>query len=453
MRTFAARAVQLGATLAASAILLAGCSGTDAPAGSTPTSVSQAAIKKAMSTKTTITFWSWVPKISDEVALFEKAYPDITVKVVNAGQGADYYTKLQSAIDAGSGAPDVAQIEYPHMAALELKKSLLDLAPYGANTLKADYVPYAWEMVSSGSSVYGIPQDSGPLGLLYRADLLAKDRLTAPTTWLDFANVAAAMHKKEPSRYLTNLSPSNGSAFIGLLQQNGVNPFSYDGKKTVHIDFTSAAAKQVVDYWGKLVSSGAVSTDADFTDGWYHGLASGKYASWVSAAWGPVFLQGTAANTSGKWRAAELPQWSAGAHQSGNVGGSTDAVLASTKNKIAAAIFAQWLNHDKQSTLNLATQQFLFPTTTATLQNTAFSGQESKFYGGQQVNQIFGSISSNLTAKSGAVPFIDFVYSSFNDTLGKAYANGGSGVDAALSAWQSKIVSYAKSQGFTVTTN
>src|SRR5688572_6642767 len=49
--------------------------------------VSQAEIDAAMTTPTTLTFWTWVPNIEKEVALFEAAYPAIDVEVVNVGQG------------------------------------------------------------------------------------------------------------------------------------------------------------------------------------------------------------------------------------------------------------------------------------------------------------------------------------------------------------------------------
>ena len=62
-----------------------------------------------------ITFWSWVPGIQKEVQLFEKSHPDIDVKYVNAGQGADQYTKLRTALKAGEGVPDVVQIEFQYI--------------------------------------------------------------------------------------------------------------------------------------------------------------------------------------------------------------------------------------------------------------------------------------------------------------------------------------------------
>src|SRR3989337_2528785 len=124
MRTKAPRtAVKLASLVAAGALLLSGCTG----GGGTGTGpVSQEDIDTALETPTELTFWTWVPDIENEVALFEDEYPAIDVKVVNVGQGADHYAKLRTALEAGEGAPDVAQIEYQHLQSFRVTDSVLD---------------------------------------------------------------------------------------------------------------------------------------------------------------------------------------------------------------------------------------------------------------------------------------------------------------------------------------
>ena len=116
-------AVTLGVTLTA-------CGGSDSGGSSAAAKpVSQADIDKAMKTPTELTFWTWVPNIAKEVALFEAKYPAVKVKVVNAGQGTPQYTKLRTALKAGSGAPDMVQIEYQAIPTFTITDSLLDLRP------------------------------------------------------------------------------------------------------------------------------------------------------------------------------------------------------------------------------------------------------------------------------------------------------------------------------------
>jgi multiple sugar transport system substrate-binding protein len=444
--------MRLGTLAVVAALALAGCSPTpgQSSGGSGSKSVSQSDIDKAMNTPTTLTFWSWVPNLQKEVDLFQKKYPKIKVKLVNTTGGSQHYPKLRAALKAGKGAPDVAQIEFDYISSFTQTKNLLDLRPYGASKLGGDYVDWVWNQVSNDQGVWAIPQDSGPLGTLYRDDIFKKAGLNgAPKTWADFAKAAADVKKKTGS-YITNLPGSDMFQTIGFFWQAGAKPFSYDGKKTVGIDLDSPENQKVVSYWQDLIDKNLVSTDPDFTDGFYQGLSRGKYATWLVAAWGPVFLQGTAKNTSGKWRAGNIPQWNAGDNVSGNWGGSSDAVMSGTKNPIAAYELAKFINHDPESTMALASEpQFLFPVSKATLADPKWTDQKAEFYGGQQVNKFFAGVSNTVDKKFEWLPFMDYVNSSYGTTLGKAIADHGD-LKAALKTWQDQVVAYAKQQGFTV---
>ncbi|MET0930034.1 MAG: extracellular solute-binding protein [Aeromicrobium sp.] len=449
MRKAPRTAFVLGSATVAAALVLSGCSGGSNGGGGDSGTVSQDDIDKAMTTPTELTFWTWVPDIENEVALFEEKYPDIKVTVENVGQGLPHYQKLRSAIEAGEGAPDVAQIEYQYIPSFVLPESLLDLTPYGGDELADDYVEWAWNQVSPGDEVWAIPQDVGPMGNLYREDILTAAGITEPpATYEDYATAAKAVKEKTGS-YISNLGATQAGQMIGFFWQAGIKPFGYDGKETVSIDVNSDEAKQVADYWTELIQADLISTDIDFQDEWYQGLASGKYAGWLTAAWAPVFLQGTAEGTSGLWRAAPLPQWTAGEEVSGNWGGSSDAVLASSENPIAAYELAKFINNDEESAMRLATEQFLYPPQVSVLEDPAFIDQASEFYGGQEVNKLFAEISTTVDTDFQWVPFMDYVYSTYEETMGTVIADKGD-ISAALDVWQDQLVSYAEDQGFTV---
>src|SRR6266852_2053623 len=92
---------------------LAACGGTTAPSSS--------------SGPVTLTFWAWVPNIQSEVNLFQQSHPNNENKVVNAGQGPPEYTKLRTALKAGSGGPDLVQIEFQYLPTFGLTGDLVDL--------------------------------------------------------------------------------------------------------------------------------------------------------------------------------------------------------------------------------------------------------------------------------------------------------------------------------------
>jgi multiple sugar transport system substrate-binding protein len=394
-----------------------------------------------------LTFWSWIPHLQHEVDLFNRSHPDVQVKLVDAGKGGTEYVKLRTAMKAGSGAPDAVEIEFQELQTFELLNSLVDIAPYGANAVKNDFVPWTWAQVSQGSKVYAIPQDSGPMALLYRSDIFKQYHLAVPTTWAQYAQEALTLHKANPRIYMTASYLTDGGWTNGLLWQAGSRPFKVNGS-TISINFTDANTLKVVNYWGDLLKAGGASTTPEFTSDWYTALANGTLATWPTAAWGSVFLTSAAPKTSGQWRVAPLPQWTAGGHASGNWGGSTDAVTVQSKHPRKAAEFAIWLNHDKESATMMATDQFLFPTLRSVLADPRVNGPRP-FYGGQAVDTIFAQSSQDVDLGFQWSPFQDYVYTQMSEDLAAAQS-GSMSYNQAMSALQETLISYAKAQGFTV---
>ena len=110
---------------------------------------------------------------------------------------------------------------------------------------------------------------------------------------------------------------------------------------------------------------------------------------------------------------------------------------------------ALFINTNKESALQFANEQFLFPAMKEILTDPTFLNQESKFFGGQKVNEKFAQISETVGTDFQWLPFMDYVYTNFTETLGKAFADKTDAV-AGLQAWQDASAKYAKDQGFTV---
>lgn len=437
-----------GGSAAAATAFLAACGGGSSGAGAVTPSLDPSALAAELAKPAELTFWTWVPNIASEVALFAKKYPNIKVNVVNAGQGLDEYTKLRTALKAGTGAPDVVQIEYSYIPTFTITNNLIDLAPYGATALKPDFVDWTWNQVSDGAKVYAIPQDTGPLGMLYRKDIFDRYGIAVPKTWAEFATAAETLHQKNPQISMTNFASNDAGQTFGYAWQAGARPFALDGT-SLTLDVNGPQMKKMADFWSPLVASGAVSTDPDFNNDWYAGLTNGSYATWITAAWAPVFLQSSAAKSAGKWRVAPIPQWTSGDNISGNWGGSTSAVTNQSKHPAAAAAFAMFLNHDPESSLLMATKQFLFPPLKQTLTDPTFTGQAPAFYGGQKVNALFADISKTVPVDFQWSPFNDYVTSTNNQIFGGALLKK-QPLSAALDTWQAELTGYAKQQGFTV---
>jgi len=396
-----------------------------------------------------LVLWSWLPDFQAEVDLFQAAHPNIKVKLINAGQGGDEYTKLRAGLKAGSGLPDVCHIEFQLVSSFRQLNALGDIGQW-ANAHKGDFAPWSWNQVSDSDKVYAMPWDSGPIAVLYRKDVFDKYDLAVPKTWDEFAEQAIKLHKAAPDVYLTDATFSDGGWINSLLWQAGCRPFEVNGAE-ISIQVNGEIPKKFAAYWQKLLDAKAIEAKPGFVTEWYTSLDQGRYATWITAGWGPVFLTSFAKTSAGKWRAAPIPQWQPGKFVSANWGGSTLAVLSNTKRPKEAAELAIWLTTNAQATSLYTTKQFLFPTQNALLDSPEFANKPFEFYGGQPVNQIFVESAKAVDRSFQWSPFQDYVNQSMGDELGAA-ANGKGTLAQAFDRLQDNFVRYAQDQGFTVKT-
>jgi multiple sugar transport system substrate-binding protein len=397
-----------------------------------------------------LTYWTWVPNRRPDLDLFEATHPGIKVDLVNAGQGNAHYTKLRTAIQAGTGAPDIAIVEFQMLRSMNQIGALLDLAPYGAGALKDDFVDWTWQQVDLGGKIVGMPSDSGPIAILYRKDIFDAHAIEPPVTWDDFAEAALKLHQDAPDVFLTDMQLNNGSWFQALASQAGSRPFALDGT-TVTIRVNDEPARQVAAYWQKLINAKAVDAAPGNTAEWYQSYDQGRYACWITASWGPLFLSQFARNSAGKWRVSPIPQWTRDAHASANYGGSTMAVTTQTRHPREAAELAMFMTHDPKLVQQRVDRYFAFPTIKSVLESAAFQDRPFPFYGDQAINRIFVESSHEVDGSYQYSPFQDYVHSQLGIEMSAAASGHGTLVES-LDRVQRNLVTFAKAQGFTVKT-
>jgi multiple sugar transport system substrate-binding protein len=396
--------------------------------------------------------WGYAGGYDQVVAAFDKSHPSICVTLEDNGAQNVEYVKLQSAIKAGAGVPDVAEIEYIAVPSFEITHSLLNLVPYGVNSYKKDFVSFAWQEVSNGSAVYAMPGDIGTMGTLYNATVLSKYHITPPTTWAQFATDAAALHKADPTAYLANFDPADGQATLALMQEFGAFPFAYTpGDSSVKIDFTGPSEMAFAKYWQGLLSAGVVNHVADFSPLFFNNMDTGVNPYWPAPAWAVEGLGPLMKKSFGQWRAAPLPQLKVGGNLNGTEGGSTFAVLASTKHPKQAAEFAEWFGGSKASWSVLANPKVntAVPGYTPVLDSSAFLNRPVPNDGTQKSLSIYHKLSADVVAPQWP-PFMTEVLTEMSSELAGT-VNGTSTVPAEFRTLQAALVKYAESQGFNVT--
>jgi multiple sugar transport system substrate-binding protein len=400
-----------------------------------------------------VTMWAWYPNMEKVVDNFNTQHDDVQVCWTNAGAGGDEYDKFQTAVAAGKGAPDVVMLEADRIPTFQAQDALVDLKDLGYEDVKSNFSEGAWKDVSVGDGVYGAPVDGGPMGMIYRKDIFDKYKITPPTTWEEYE--AAAQKVKDAGGPLFGDFAANQPAYVtALLYQNGAQPFTYsssDGSE-IGIDLDSDEVKQVLDYWAGLTEKGLVGTQDQFTPEYISGVIGGKYATYLSAAWAPGYLQGAGVGEGADakvWATAPMPQWDPSNPVQVNWGGSAFSVTKQAKDQDLAAKVAFGVYADDESLKDGWVNQIIFPLNVNALNDPEFINLKVGFFDGQQANKEVYIPAANGYEGMTYTPIGQYYYTAFTKQIAKINDGSASGSEAA-DALQKDVAGYASDQGFTV---
>lgn len=426
---------------------LAACGGTNSSSSSSD------------STETQITIWSWDSTLPRTVAGFEKANPNIKVKVTNAGTNKDEYTALNNAMSAGKGAPDAAQIEYYALPEYVIKQDLQDLSSLGASGYKDFYTPGTWSSVNINGGVYALPLDSGPMAFFYNKEVFDKAGVTTvPTTWDQFYEAAKKI--RATGSYITSDSGDAGF-FDSMTWQAGAKPFSASKDGTeVTINLTGdKGVKKWTDFWQKMIDEDLIDTKtAGWSDDWNKGLNDGSIASLLTGAWMPYNLLSGVPDASGKWRVATMPTWEEGGTENSENGGSSLAIMKSSDEaKVKATYkFIEYAAHNKAG-IKTRVDGGAFPADNDTLASKDFlnmttltdsKGKANEYFGGQKFNEVLAKAASDVITGYKFLPFEVYARGVFSDNAGAAYTDKSETLTQGIAAWQKNLKTYAEGQGY-----
>ena len=400
-----------------------------------------------------VTLWAWYPNSETVVDNFNEENDDVQVCWTNAGAGGDAYDKFQTAISGGSGAPDVMMVEADRIAVFQAQDALVDLSDLGYEDVKDNFSEGAWKDVSVGDGVYGAPIDGGPMGMIYRTDVFEQYGITPPTTWEEFEATAQQV-KDAGGPVFASFAANQPAAVTAYMYQTGAEPFTYDpaNEGQIGINLNSPEIKQVLDYWAGLVEKGLVGTEDQFTPEYIAGVIGGDYATYLSAAWAPGYLQGAGVGEGadeGVWATAPLPQWDPANPVAINWGGSAFSVSSQADDPELAAKVAFGVYADQASLDEGWQEQIIFPLNVDVLEDPAFQDYEVPFFSGQQANKEVYVPAANAYKGMVYTPLQQFYYSTLTEQIQNINDGSATGSEAA-DALQEAVVAYAEEQGFTV---
>ncbi|MFF5563040.1 ABC transporter substrate-binding protein [Streptomyces sp. NPDC012623] len=337
--------------------------------------------------RTTLNYWLWddkqLPGYQDCATAFQKANPDITIKITQTAWG-QYWQSLTTQLASGD-APDVwinQSSYYPQFAATN---QLLDLQPL-VDRDKVDVSAYqsglADTWVKDGKR-YGLPKDWDTMALVYNTTMLKKQGVDAAElndlTWnpSDGGTLEQAIAKATVDTEGRNgLAPGFDKKHVktygflaewadGSQGQNGwgdlaaANGFSYLDKNPwgTHYRYDDPKLAETIAWFKHLIDKGyAPAFDKQSTIANSEMLSAGKGAMMVAGSW--TISTFTDPKAKQKFAFAPLPTGPAGRKSA--INGLSDAIWAGSKHQEQAWKWVKFLGSSDCQDL-VAERAVVFP--------------------------------------------------------------------------------------------
>lgn len=297
----------------------------------------------AADSKQTLTVWAMGAegeKLADVAKVYEKANPNITVKVTPVGWDVAHQ-KLVSAAAAGT-MPDVAQMGGSYMGEFS---ELGVLEPVDTKVFQEkDFFPAGWKQGEVDGQAYGVPWYVDTRVLYYRTDLAEKAGITkAPADWKELQALATAYQKKADTKWGLSIQPSNLDTvqnFYPFLYSAGGEIVNDKGEAVIDSPAAVRALKEYGSYFDKGLSNKTQPPGYDVVKD----FGNGRVPMFFGGPWHVTLLNEGQPQLKGKWAIANVP---ADKSSTSMAGGSSLVISKDSEHKAAATAFIKYLTDTK----------------------------------------------------------------------------------------------------------
>lgn len=167
-----------------------------------------------------------VKQWNDQVARFEKLYPNVTIK----GSQYQYAPDTFAAMIAGKQVPTLFEVYLTDPQNMVKQGIAADITSYfNTNNLQSIYNPNILSLATVNSKVYGIPEFAYGMGLAYNMDMFKAANISKPpATWDELAADAALLTKRSQNvsgfAFINDGSAASGWALTTMAYGFGAKP-------------------------------------------------------------------------------------------------------------------------------------------------------------------------------------------------------------------------------------
>jgi len=332
-------------------------------------------------------------------AAFNASQTKIKIDPQPQGELKDFSPKLAQSLATGSGAGDIVMLEEGQIQQyLEQPKDFADLKGLGADSLKADFLPYKWEggFSSDKSKLVGLGTDIGGLAMCYRSDLFTQafgaenatpDKVSAmwagsdpKAAWAAYA----AKGKEFVGKVKTAKWIDSATSIVQPYIMQNSDTWFYD-RSNKFIGDTNPVVKDAWNYGLQLASDGVTSKLARWSPDWDNAFKQSAFATVPCPAWMTGVISGRAGDPGkGKWNIATIPG------QSGNWGGSYLAIPKQSKHQKEAFEALKYLT-GKPGALEAYKAAGPMPSSVSALDDPAFKDSKNEYFSSAPTGAIFGA--------------------------------------------------------------
>lgn len=325
---------------------------------------------------------------------YESAHPNVTITSREAVNLDAWWPKLNVYLAAGSGAGDVVAMEEGVMPFYRGQaQSFVDLAQFGADRMKPDFLPWKWDQgVTSDGKVVGLGTDIGGLAMCYRRDLFAKAGLPTDRdavsqlwpTWDAFRQVGEKFKAAGTGAAFVDSPDQILLASMSQAAASNGNVTYFNRQNQLIID-TSPAVRTAWNLTTGIVADGLSSKIVTWTDDWNAGFKNGAFATTACPSWMLGIIQsGGGPESANKWDVATIPGGG------GNWGGSFLAVPVQSKHQREAADLAMFLTSPASHVAAFKATGNL-PSDVKSLRDPTFLSLTNPYFNNAPVGKIFGT--------------------------------------------------------------
>lgn len=433
----------------ATAAALAGCASADTTTQSSSASPTfKSAAQKAGSQ---ITVWADSTRLPS-VQAYQKAHPDVKMKIVTYDGGADGSTYLQSKVQlfdrTGSGWPDVV-FGNPTDVTWASAATKPGAQPFAA-PLDDKLVPQSTlDGFAKGSltpcqfngHTYCMRNDIAQVVLWYNKSLMDKWGYQVPTTWQEYEALGTKVAKEHPGYLVGSVGDTNSHE--SYFWSGQCPAFNLTKPDTLRTDLQDPKCTRMATLLDKLISAKAVATQGFFSQGFAKDSGS-KVLMAYGPSWYGQYLFKAGFKTPAKQIAAAPPlTWQGeSTAATGNVGGGVWMVSSHSANLKASTDLVTWLTTSDANQATAPTYPAYAQAAKAWLANPA-----NKDYFANDVSGPFEQAANEVWTGWSNTRFSD---STAWSSVVLPALTAGKSLTETLPAWQKEIAGEAKTQGYKV---